>query len=134
MCAKLEKEGLYLDHEEINTIVSFNTLQSLEYDEDQDYVYKLYNETSNSLPMSCYMKKRSPEHYMNINDRIYSGTGRIKSGKDAILFDDKLYGIIGRVKAKDINKNMVKVEIDQANEERKVHHPFLHENFLKREF
>jgi hypothetical protein len=34
MCAKLEKEGLYLDHEEINTIVSFNTLQSLEYDED----------------------------------------------------------------------------------------------------
>jgi hypothetical protein len=45
-----------------------------------------------------------------------------------------LFGIIGKIKAKDVKKNMVKIEVDTENEERKVHHPFLHENFLKREF
>jgi hypothetical protein len=70
----------------------------LEYDEDQDYVYKLYSETAQILPMSCIMKKRSLDHYMNVNERVYQGTGRIRSGKDSIIFDDKLYGIIGKIK------------------------------------
>ena len=40
--------------------------------------------------------------------------------------------MIGTVKHKNVKENLVKVQIDKETEERKIHNPFLAENFLKK--
>jgi hypothetical protein len=40
--------------------------------------------------------------------------------------------VIGTVKHKNLKQNLIKIEIDKESEERKIHHPFIAENFLKK--
>jgi hypothetical protein len=39
--------------------------------------------------------------------------------------------VIGTVKNK-LKNNLITIEIDKESEERKIHHPFIAENFLKK--
>jgi len=48
------------------------------------------------------MRKRAAHHYLNVNDRINNGYGRIKNEKPAICFNEALLGVIGNIKGKDI--------------------------------
>jgi hypothetical protein len=41
---------------------------------------------------------------------------------------------MGKIKGKDMKKDLCKVEFNVEQEESKVHHPFFSENFLRREF
>ena len=134
MAASLEKDGFYVDHEYVNTIVHFNTMKGLEYDENLDQVFKLFSEEAVSRPLCMAMRKRDPAHYLSVADRVNFPHGRIKNGRDAIIFSQELFGVIGRVKSKDIRRNTAKIDIDLDGEKAKIHHPFIAENFLKREF
>lgn len=112
----------------------YNRLERLEYDENLDAIYKCFDDEPQWLPLSMIMRKRDPSHYLNVNDRVNYAHGRIKNGKEAICFNTALFGVMGRVKRVDIRGNTVKVEVDRESEERKLHHPFIAENFLRREF
>jgi hypothetical protein len=114
--------------------VSYNALNACEYDENQDQVFKLYKEETVWAPLSMVMKKRDPAHYLNINARVDTPHGRIRNARDAIIFHQDYFGIIGRVKAKKAANNSAMVAVDQKAEAAKMHHPFLAENFLRREF
>lgn len=112
----------------------YNKLDRLEYDENLDAIYKCFDDQPHWLPLCMVMRKRDPSHYLNVNDRVNFPHGRIKNGKDAICFNTALFGVMGRVKRVDIRGCTAKVEVDREAEERKVHHPFIAENFLRREF
>ena len=63
------------------------------------------------------MKKRDAAHYQNINERMmYRGTGRIKTGKEAIMFKDDLFGVVTKVKSKDNNRGLAVIETDLRQE------------------
>ena len=126
-------KGLQLG-EKFNTLVTCSTVIGTEYDDVNDCVYKLYSEETMTLPFNLIMKKRGANHYLNVNERINTRSGRIKTNKPSICFNPGLLGVTGNVKSKDIKKNMVKVEFNIKQEESKVHHPFFSENFLRREF
>jgi len=80
------------------------------------------------------MRKRGANHYLNINERVNSRIGRVKTNKPVVCFNPGLLGVIGKVKGKDLKRELVKVEFNVEQEESKVHHPFYSENFLRREF
>ena len=126
-------KGLQLG-EKFNTLVTLSTVIGTEYDDVNDQVYKLYSEETMTIPFNLVMKKRSANHYLNVNERVNMRSGRIKNGKAGICFNPGLLGVKGTVKSKDIKKNLVKVEFNIKQEESKVHHPFFSENFLRREF
>jgi len=58
------------------------------------------------------MRKRDPNHYLNVNDLTNSRMGRIKSQKEAVCLNPELFGVIGTVKSKDPKKCVIKVAID----------------------
>jgi len=109
-------------------------LQCTEYDEYSNQVYKIYAEELISVPFNAVMRKRSSNHYLNVNERTNTAHGRIEVGKPAILFNQSLLGVMGTVTHKDHHKLSAKLKINKEKEERKIHNPFVAENFLKREF
>lgn len=130
--ASLEAKGIKLTGD-VNTFVTVCTLNCLEYDDERDELYKLYSEQSMTLPFNLVMKKRDPYHYLNVNERTATPFGRIKAGGEAICFNEGLFGVLGKAKGKDGKRGTVKLEINKEIEERKIHHPFVAENFLRRE-
>lgn len=120
--------------EKFNTLVTLSTVIGTEYDEFNDAVYKVYNETPMTVPLNLCMRKRGANHYFNINERCNLRHGRIKLHQDLICFNQSLLGVMGKAKGKDIKKDLIKVQFDAQTEESKIHNPFLAENFLKREF
>lgn len=130
----LEKKGFAVDVDKTNAFVSYNALNACEYDENQDAVFKLFKEDAVWLPLSMVMKTRDPSHYLNINGRVDAAHGRIRNGGEAIIFHQDYFGIVGRVKSKNMQRASAAVAIDAEAESAKLHHPFLVENFLRREF
>lgn len=104
-----------------------------EYDELRDEVFKIYSDQSITVPVNAVMKKRHANHYLNINHRVANNIGRIKTGQEAVCFNQGLLGVMGYVKSCNAKKKSVKLQIDKDSEERKIHNAFLAENFLKRE-
>lgn len=92
--------------------MSYNALNACEYDENQDQVFKLFKEETVWAPLSVVMKKRDPAHYLNINARTDAPHGRIRVGRDAIIFHQDYFGIMGRVKSKQAANNSAMVAVD----------------------
>lgn len=130
--ARLSSEGLEVG-KEFNTLVTVSTVVGTDYDELHDTISKIYHEGSLTVPFNLCMRKRSANHYLNVNDRVNRVLGRVRTGKPAVCFNPGLLGVIGTVKGKDTKTNNVKLEIDKYNEELKIHNPFVAENFLKQE-
>lgn len=128
----LKDEGIYAG-EEFNTLVTLNRIVGTEYDDYQNEVFKIYDEESITVPFNICMRKRAANHYLNVNERLSSGHGRVKVNNPAICFNSGLLCVMGQIKRKDPKKYMAAIEIDKESEERKIHNPFLAENFLKRE-
>ena len=76
----LESQGISVGRE-FNTLVTLNTVKGTDYDEVHDQTFKLYNETSITVPFNLCMRKRSANHYLNINDRVNRVLGRINTGQ-----------------------------------------------------
>lgn len=98
---------------DVNTFVTFSTIIGMEYDDQNDEVYKIYGEASSTLPFNMIMKKRDPYHFLNMNERTATQFGRIKAGGHAICFNQNLFGILGTVKGKDGKRGTVKLEINK---------------------
>ena len=110
--ARLEYEGLSAGTD-FNTLCTVSTLEGLEYDDLHDCTYKIYNEQTMTIPFNLCMKKRkSANHYLNVNDRVNLKMGRVKKDKPAILFNKGLFGVIGNVKGKQPRNDLVQIEID----------------------
>ena len=77
------------------------------------------------------MKTRSPNHYMSVNERTASRLGRLQPGQQTICFNEQLFGVLGRLKKKDMKQGTVKLDIDTEQEEKKIHDPFVAENLLR---
>jgi len=120
--------------ENFNTLVTLSPVIGTEYDDVNDMVYKVYSEEPVTIPFNLVMRKRAANHYLNINERVSSRIGRIKQNKPVICFNPGLLGVMGKVKGKDMKRELVKVDFNVEKEESKVHHPFFSENFLRREF
>jgi len=129
--SKLHDQGIHVP--EFNTLVTVNTVVGTEYDDVNNEVYKVYSEQSTTIPFNVCMRKRAAGHYLNVNRRTNSSNGKVVVGQDAICLNQGLFGVIGKVKARDPKKMTAKLEIDQEAEESKVHNPFLGENFLRKE-
>lgn len=128
--ANLDSKGITLVGD-INTFVTVSPLKALEYDEGADELYKLYEEESFTIPFNMMMKTRSPNHYLGVNERTATRLGRLKQGMPTICFNEQLFGVLGRLKNKDMRRGTVKVEINAEQEEKKIHDPFVAENLLR---
>lgn len=63
------------------------------------------------------MRKRDPNHYLNVNERINLPIGRIKEHIPTICFNEQLFGVLGYVKGRDMRANKVKIAFDKETEE-----------------
>ena len=110
--ARLEYEGVSVGGD-FNTLVTVSTLEGIEYDDMHDVCYKIYNEHTMTIPFNLCMKKRkSANHYLNMNDRVNVKMGRVKRDKPGVLFNKGLFGVIGSVKGKQPRNDLVQIEID----------------------
>lgn len=75
-------------------------------------MFKLFKEEAVWLPLSMVSKKRDPSHYLNINGRVEELAGRIRKGQDAIIFHQDHFGVVGRVKSKDMRHASAVVAVD----------------------
>lgn len=128
---RMQEEGLFLP--EFNTLATVSTLRGVEYDEMRDQVYKVYTDECLTVPVNVCMRKRSAAHPLNVNERCNAAHGRITAKAPALCFNQGLLGVIGTVKGTDPKRQQVRLVIDRASEEAKIHNPFLAENFLRRE-
>lgn len=69
------EKGIHLG--DFNTLVTLNAMVGTAYDEQTDSIYKIYEEASQTVPLNLCMKKRSANHYLNINERASTPHGRI---------------------------------------------------------
>lgn len=120
--------------ENFNCLVTLSAVIGTEYDDVNDCIYKVYGEETMTVPFNLIMRKRSANHYLNINERTVTKIGRIKTNKPSICFNPGLLGVMGKIKGKDMKRDLCKIEFNVEQEESKVHHPFFTENFLRREF
>jgi hypothetical protein len=72
----LESQGIQVG-KEFNTLVTLSTVEGTDYDELHDTAFKIYNEGSITLPFNLCMRKRSADHFLNVNDRVNRQLGRI---------------------------------------------------------
>ena len=77
------------------------------------------------------MKTRSPNHYLGVNEKVSTQLGRFKPGMPTICFDEQLFGVLGKVKGKDMKQGTVKINVDREREQQKIHDPFMAENVLR---
>lgn len=106
------EQGIYCPKESTNVLVTLSQLQNIEFD-PQSWFYKTYKEKLDVIPISLLMKKRAPNHHMNMQARLTSDTKNIKKYQEAICLNlHNYYGLIGKVKQIDNRRNTVKVEFD----------------------
>jgi hypothetical protein len=91
---------------------------------------KNYENDCTVLPFNVVMKKRDPNHYLNINPRIQNPIGALEVSKELICLKQNLYGIIGSLESKDLNTGKLKVSFNKELEESKIHDPFIGHNCL----
>ena len=77
------------------------------------------------------MKRRDPNHYLNVNQRCNSLLQSFRSGSNLLCLNMTLFGVVGTVNSVDMKRSNVKVEFDKEAEEQKIHDPFLGLTVLK---
>ena len=77
--ARLASEGLEVG-KEFNTLATVSTVVGTDYDELHDSIAKIYHEGSFTVPFNLCMRKRSANHYLNVNDRVNRVLGRVRTG------------------------------------------------------
>jgi hypothetical protein len=76
----LSKQGIHV-HEEYKIIVAFTRVTDASYHYNQNYLQKNYEADCSVLPFNVLMRKRDPDHYMNINQRILNPISALTIGK-----------------------------------------------------
>ena len=111
--SRLSNEGVSINPNEVRVLVTLAPLAGADYDEKTDWTTKRYHKEPLTLPFSLCMRKRSANHYLNINERINMVMGRIDKEKPTVCFNEGWVGVLANVKGKDPKGYNVKVECDQ---------------------
>ena len=65
---RLQEDGFLID-EATQVYVSVNKVKQVNYDNKAHQYYKVYEEDSILLPLCLVMRRRDPNHYLNVNQR-----------------------------------------------------------------
>lgn len=71
------------------------------------------------------MKRRDPDHYLNVNQRVSGYHHSLKLNKQVVCLNMQLFGVIGELAKVDVKKDQVKITFDKETEESKIHDPFI---------
>ena len=119
---KLQDMGLYV--EDCRAFASLNKVQSVQYDNTQNVFYKVFFEQTDLVPLCLVMKRRDPQHYLNVNLRCNSVLQSFRQNEPVICLNMQLFGVMGQVASVDPKRQVVKVEFDKDAEEKKIYDPF----------
>ena len=85
----------------------------------------MYDERPTFMPLSLMLRRRMPEHYLNVDIRTVAHDEEVKKGSLLLINKLNQYGILGKCEFLDRKTGNFKVAIDKAGEQAKVHDPFL---------
>jgi len=77
------------------------------------------------------MRRRDPNHYLNVNQRCHSILQSFRPGANLLCLNMQLFGVVGSVSSVDNRGGNVKAKFDKESEEAKIHDPFLGLTVLK---
>lgn len=119
---KLQDNGIMVDQPRV--FVSIAKLRDVKYDSKQHYFYKIYENEPELLPFTFVMKRRDPNHYLNMNTRCNQYIQSFRPERQVVCLNMQLFGVMGRVQTVDIAKGNIKLEFDKEEEEGKIHDAF----------
>ena len=117
--------------DETQAFVSVNRVSKVPYDNKAHLHYKVYDEESLLLPLSLVMRRRDPNHYLNVNQRCHSLLQSFSPASNVLCLNSQLFGVVGTLHSVNSSKGTVKVAFDKESEEQKIHDPFLGLTVLK---
>lgn len=79
---KLMDKGIYVPKDKSNVAVSVSKLSSIDFnfEMNNNYFFKTYEESLEIYPFSLILWKRDPRHYLNVDIRISMPEKELKSG------------------------------------------------------
>lgn len=108
-------------------------MSGVSFDNNSNVFYKVYSEEQETLPWAMVIKRRSPLHYLNVNDRCNSILNSFKLKQEAVCLNMQMFGVIGTVADIDDRKNKIKLHFDKVKEEGKIHDPFMGQKCLSKQ-
>ena len=101
----MRDRGICLD-ENYHCLVTYSKFLDLHFDSYNQTFWKDYDPDVDGvvLPFSVLMKKRSENHYANLNPRINNLVHCLKPKKQVVCLNQNLYGIIGTIDMIDLAK------------------------------
>ena len=124
---KLLDKGIDLEGELFN-LVTVKPVVGVK--DTKDGAQKVYHKAGQTMPLSMCMKRRSKQHFMNVNDRVSKPGSTLQEGQLALCLSNQLFGVVGKIKSIDRENGFVRMDIDFEQEEMKLHHPFFGITFL----
>ena len=97
--------------------MSVNRVSKVLYDNKAHLHYKVYDEESILLPLSLVMRRRDPNHYLNVNHRCHSLLQSFQPASNVLCLNTQLFGVVGTLHAVNSSKGTVKVAFDKESEE-----------------
>ncbi|TNV73655.1 hypothetical protein FGO68_gene15840 [Halteria grandinella] len=125
---KLQDNGIMVDNPRV--YVSIAKLKDVKYDSKQHYYYKIYETEPEYYPLTFTMRRRDPNHYLNMNTRCNQYIQSFKPERQVVCLNMQLFGVMGRVQNVDVARGNVKVEFDKEEEEAKIHDAFFGQRVL----
>ena len=103
--------------DDTQAFVSMNRVSKVLYDNKAHLHYKVYDEESILLPLSLVMRRRDPNHYLNVNQRCHSLLQSFQPASNVLCLNTQLFGVVGTLHAVNSSKGTVKVAFDKESEE-----------------
>jgi len=101
---RLEGYGIELEGE-LFTLASVKSIIGTEM--TKDGLQKVYYKSPMTVPLSAIMRRRSKTHYMNVNHMVKDQHARYTEGLPAMSMSTSLFGVIGKLKHKDLEKSQI---------------------------
>ena len=130
----LREQGLYCPQDKVNVVVSCSKMAGVEFNNEFDnaYFYKTYDDKPTQLPFSLMIRRRHPNHYLNVDSRMAErGDDELKPKVPVVCLNLNMFGVLGTIEGQDRRRNIFRVSFDKQAEEGKVHDPFMGLNHMK---
>ena len=125
-----DKQKIYCPMSKVNVLCTYEQVVGAKYENGQ--YRKVYDDRQIKIPLSMLMRKRDMQHPLQcLTTRTSANPLReIQKDSEAVCLQFYQYGIVGKVRTIDSRKDLVLLNINKEEEERKVHDPFIGQRLI----
>jgi 5'-3' exonuclease len=122
---------------DLHTIVGFNRVKSVKWNNRSNTFEKDYVSEVEYLPLQMVMMSRDDAHYLNLEPRIADPLSRFEPMKKCMLFDQIYYGLTAQIKGVNeeekvsANFKYYDVTINNKKEQAKIRDLFFAKNIIR---